>query len=208
MAILKLLKKLLKLLLKSLIKSLEAIFRLLKKATQYFSKLVSKLKWKSFFIGLFTLFGSWWAYYTYYYPEVSITYTNPIVSTDILTSRFTIENNGNSNIYDVYINYEIKNIKVKYEKGGISQVSGLKVISNWQKKMIAMKKKQVINIDIFKEIFSFIPNESDEKIYTIDANLEIQLNYIYWNNRIKTDTFRFITQYSETNKSIIWLNNQ
>ena len=207
MAILKLIKKTTKQLLKLLTKVLESIFLLLEKVIGCFSKFVSKLKWHSFLLGLFSLFATSWGFYTYYYPNVSIGFKAPLRSNNIFSSVLDVHNNGNSSIYNVNMYCVLKNLYFINDIGGIHDFTrGVTFESRYPfsvQEIITKHKFKSIDVDI-SEIFNI---DGSDEITTYKGELTIIISYSYWNKIFtNTDTIHFRTSKMIDN-NIIWLND-
>lgn len=99
----------LKKLLKLIVLLLEKLFLGIEIAIKWSSKIVSKLNWKSLVVSIVGFLFSAWGVWTYYKPDIDVVFSEPLKSDNIFTSRFTIENNGNSNVYDFKFNYYVTN---------------------------------------------------------------------------------------------------
>lgn len=209
MVILKLLKKLLKGLLKYLVKALELIFLLIEKAIQYFSKLVSKLKWYSYLGFFFSLFVTFWGFYTYYEPKFDIEFKEPLRPDNSFSSLIDIHNTGNCNIYNFKISYKlsdfnarIKNV-IKIQSGG-----GDKTVLRSRlptEEIIVKNKKKTIDFDLAFFLTQFTGDIDD--VSSLKSNLTLYIEYEYWGKKFtKVDSLKFKTSELVHGK-MIWLSN-
>ena len=129
---------------------IRVIGQFLKKAYKEASLIVKKLTLKSFVTFLISAFITAWGFYTYYYPDVTIEFTEPLQPNNILTSIFSISNNGNSDINYVNSYYEIKNIHLETKSGNyIRNTSFPEPFEIRPFYKIAKKRKQAINVVVY-----------------------------------------------------------
>jgi len=143
------------------------------------------------------------ALYFLFQPQITISYSDPIAPSNIFTSRFKIENNGNCNVYDVKLKYRLDKIRASS-----STIKNL-VIDNFNLsyetpifKKIRKNRKQSIKLDFSNPVLYFPPD-----MKTFNAELNIYLEYKYWIYFTKIDSFHFETSKMINNK-IIWMDKQ
>jgi len=197
MAIARLLLKILGQLLKWLVIGLEKLFLGIEITTKWIAKIVSKLNWKSLVLGLIGFIFSCWTVYTYNYPKIDIDFTDPLDSSDITTSIFTLKNQGEVNIYNVASVFYIKTLK-----WGSCNIENMNMYVAPVYKKIPSNRDQTILANLLKNKawdFECSPNSK-----TIEAELHIFVKYNYWFKKFTNhDTLRFKSSEMVNNK-IVW----
>lgn len=143
--------------------------------------------------------------YYHYYPDIVVNYTEPLDSKNVFTSFFVLENNGNSNIYDVQFEYELTN--VMFESKTVKNSSFKDVLMSSKSplyKRIAANKSQTVNVNLLDKFFG---KNIQIDLVSFSANLKIVLHYTYWNNVKESDTLNFVSS-GLVDENIIWLKNQ
>ncbi|WP_205791767.1 hypothetical protein [Flagellimonas oceani] len=172
-----------------------------------FGKWIRRPKvYKSILGILVTVFSLSWGFYTYYYPSIDVVYTEPLDSNNIFSSRFTIENNGNCNIYDVHFEYDFDDIALSQKSVLMVDINITNRGNSTVYKRIKKKRGQTIDVDFINTFFEFEnSNKSDMTTYKMKAKIEV--TYTYWNYFTKSETFNFHTSELISDK-IVWLKDQ
>lgn len=118
-------------------------------------------------------------------PDVDIVFTEPLSPSDIYTSRFIIENNGNCNIYNVNVEHRINSMRMVTPVGTSTFKNERMFNYIPDYKRIPKKRSQGINVNLLRRVYA-IGKEEGVNTSTIHADIEIYLRYTYWNNRIDT----------------------
>ncbi len=143
------------------------------------------------------------AIYFHFYPQIDISYSDPIASNNIFTSRFKIENDGNCNVYNVRLKYRLDRIRATTPSIEHLEINNFNL--TYKRPIferIRKNRKQSINLDFSQPISNF-PTDMN----TFNAELNIYLEYKYWKYFTKIDSFHFETSGMINNK-IIWLDKQ
>lgn len=141
--------------------------------------------------------------YFIFIPKINISYSDPLDPQNIFTSRFTINNNGNSSIHNIKLKYKLDKIKAIHPNIRNLEVNNFNM--TYERPIyikIRNNKKQSINLDFSQLLMSIPPG-----LKTFSAELTIYLEYEYWKFCTKIDSFHFSTSEMINNK-IIWLDKQ
>tara|TARA_R110000744_G_scaffold100214_1_gene193207 strand:- start:3745 stop:4365 length:621 start_codon:yes stop_codon:yes gene_type:complete len=143
---------------------------------------------------LLFIYFSW---YLYFKPKIDIDFTDPLDSRDVSTSIFSVVNNGESNIYDVMVNYKIVKLDQPplYIENSIAENTIPKI------SRIKANSEQTVLINLVdNNAMSF--KGFDFK--TVEGELYIYLKYKYWQKQVTNyDTLHFKASKMVKNK-IVW----
>jgi hypothetical protein len=146
-----------------------------------------------FVIAIFTI-------YTYYYPDVSISITEPLKKGEVFSSYFKIENNGNSDVEDIKLTYLLNNVNIGGPTIQDFTIDKQLVDFDTNLKILRKRRTQTINVNLLETVVDF----KTVKYNTLSAKLTINLTYKYWFLFNKNDSFFFYTSEMKEN-NIIWL---
>lgn len=142
-----------------------------------------------------------WGIYSYYFPKIDITFTPPLNSYDIFTSIFTLENNGNSTVYNVKTDFTINEFYGVHPNQGKYLLDMINIDATPVYRILRENKKQYLPFDLKENNVLQFTNDS---IATFKADLHIYVEYDYWYKTMSIrDTFKFKAS-DFVNNSVIW----
>lgn len=149
-------------------------------------------------------------FYIYFYPKVELSFSDTLNPKNITSSYFTIENNGNCNIYNVFVDCMFINFSATDYSTGSPKRKDFRYIEvfteNIDYRRIKSNRSQLFDVDVLNEIFVGL-GPSNDSLVTHDAKIEMYVNYKYWGDRYKIDTFKFKTK-GPINGKIVWTKYQ
>lgn len=161
---------------------------------------------KSSVIFLFSAFVTLFGFWSFFKPDIDLVFTEPIKSNNIFTSRFTLENNGESNVYNILFDYDVTKFNavlgnnIKFNNCALASSS-----KTPRFKSLPINSKSVFDIDMFQNLLDF--GDDVDNMISFDASLEIRIEYDYWFIFSKNQLFKFHTS-PLTSGKLIWLQDQ
>lgn len=186
---------------------------LLERAKISFSSFVLGLTLKNIYKGAGAIIGiavTVWGFYTHYYPEIEIEFTEPLRSNNVFTSVMNIKNTGNCSVNNIKIYFVLSDLLTENRNGSRFITSpGVYLIDKNPlpiQRIVSAKKTKSVDVDMGRVVAMQYGTLIDS-VVTYRAKLKLYITYDYWYKKRTVHDSIFFRTSKLIDGKVMWIND-